>query len=317
MIKSFQKLVLVAALAGISALSIAGCSVKASGGDGDPGAQPGGLAAEPFGHKIEGPVVEGLWASECLFDSYKTKYKLQSIQFTGQSIKRDASLYNDAKCTEVFKKVESVGNFRWVSQTSYGGFLMDYRLDAGNGGTVITGEELLIEGDTMYLSDYHMGFGSIDKNYPMRKAGTTAGSEPSPKPKPAPPTPEPEKCADFRGVFFQNGYFTSIDQRECNELIWQPLYSDMTPKGSAEVYLMDGKPHSSSNGQQMTSYYKDRGFYLNFRESGNEISLEFKIVPANSTTCGVYTVNKPSLLRNGKINGVESSSYCRTWEKVK
>jgi hypothetical protein len=311
--RRFRDCVLVMGLVGLAA-----CSAKVSGGGGDvvPQSSP-----EVFQHKIAGPDVEGTWASACLFDSYKTKYKQMSIQFIGQSIKRSASLFDDEQCAQVFKKIEDVGTFRWVSPTSYGGFLMDYRLEAGNGVIGITGEELLLEGDVMYLSDFRMGFGSIDRTYPMKKGGAAGSATPAPQPKPAPgpnpaPTPAPVQCADFRGTFFQGGYYSAIDQKECKELAWQALYTDLSPNGQPTVYNMDGQPHVVG-GKTIKSYFKESSFFIEFRENSDEIAIEFKMMSPNATTCEGYSTGRPTLMRKGKINGVNSSSYCRIWEKIK
>ena len=108
----------------------------------------------------------------------------------------------------------------------------------------------------MYLSDFYNGFGMMSKEFPMQKQGDLAPA-PTPNPQPGPnPNPNPQKCANFRGTFYAEGYYTAIDQNECNELIWQPLDNASNPLGSPDVYLMDGVEHQMGS-DLVISYYKD------------------------------------------------------------
>ncbi len=173
----------------LSTLLMSACSAKVSGGD-----APSVPPVAPFGNKITGPVVEGSWSSQCVM--WFNSYHQRKMTFTGQQIFRVDNDYSDKDCTQLTNKDEVRGVFRWVDKTSYGGYSMDYRLDIGQGVTQITGEELLIENNLMYLSGFQVGFGSIDKALPMSKDGAA----PAPGKPSADPTPEQADPAKISGV---------------------------------------------------------------------------------------------------------------------
>ena len=175
--RSLVKLFLGTAI--LSNFCLGACSAKVSGASDS--VPP--LHSESFDNKIAGPSVEGLWSSACLPDY--DQFRQIKVTFQGQNISRISNEYSDSACTQIKHKSELKGLFRWTEKTAYGGFALDYRFDLGGGVTQITGEEILIENATLYLSDFKIGFASIDKTFPLVKDGT-----PNPLPNPTPgPTP--------------------------------------------------------------------------------------------------------------------------------
>lgn len=149
----------------LSTVLLSACSAKIEGGSGD--AQPA-ATEEPFTHKIKGPDVEGQWSSDCVKER-EDQYRQRKASFKENNILRSDIIYYDSSCTAIKQKYVTVGTYRWANVTNYGGYVVDYRFDLGNGVTQITGEEILIQGNLMYLSGFSVGYGNIDKTLPMAK----------------------------------------------------------------------------------------------------------------------------------------------------
>jgi hypothetical protein len=298
-----------------AALILSACSAKIDGGSNSlPTVQA------PFAHKITGPDVEGAWTSECRIDSISNKYKVFSAEFSAQNVKRSANLFSDNKCTQIYERNEDTGLFRWVDKTNYSGFQVDYKFDLGNGVTANTKEEILVEKDLMYLSDFRIGFGIIDKSFPMKRRNSSNAppSAPAPSPTPTPAPPTRKECADFTGVFSSRNYNTSITQNACLELKWQSLGSDLYPIGSPTIYVMDRVPYQSGD-RWLKSYYEGEAFFIEVQKPGQStIILKFQIERLTQT-CGesFNGVAKKVLVRKGFVNNVEDANYCTYWEQIR
>lgn len=291
-------------------VAFSACSAKTDGGGG-----AGPVPVEPFDNKITGPSVEGVWTSVCLLDSFEKKYKTKSAEFRGNTIKRTANLYEDRLCQKLSTKNELSGVFRWSDRTSYGGYVVDYKLDLGNGWTSATREEILVDDGTMYSSDFAVGFGTIDKDFPMKKAGEV----PSPEPNPA-PNPSPDLCSNFKGIFVSNGQYASMDQLNCEKLIWQPVlsYDNSSPDGSPSVFIMDGIYHDVGD-SSVKAYFQETSFILDVMPStGENYLMNFKILKTRSA-CGISFPQGEKTILLSKVYkaGHEDVNNCRHWEKVK
>jgi hypothetical protein len=299
-------IIILLAMGGLSA-----CSVETDGSGGG-GATPEAPKVA-FPHQVQGPVVEGTWTSACIYDSLESAYKIKRAEFKGQNIVRTTNLYADSTCTQLSKKDEVFGLFRWAKETGYGGFQVDYKLDLGGGRTSNSKEEILIENELMYLSDFRVGFGRIDKTFPM-KSSTVANPNPNPKPTPTPPG---RACPDFTGVFVNTKSYAALSQNQCAELSWQALNSDLSPYGNPEIYVMDKVARPMGNAY-ITSFYQGTSFVLEVQQSGRaKTVLNFSIEKV-SEACGMrFGGIKTILLRKGYINNTEASDYCAVWEKIK
>lgn len=275
---------------------LAACSAKVEGDAASPAP-----IKEAFENKIKGPDVEGVWTSTCLYDSFEGAYKVMRAEFKGATLQRSSNLYSDNGCKQISKKVEVKGIFRWAQTTTYGGFQVDYKLDLGNGWTSNTKEEVFVDKDVMYLSEYRVGFGFIDKSFPMKRSTST---------------PSEKACSDFTGVYFSNGYM-AISQKQCAELYWQELNSDLTPAKTPDVFVTDKVPRQSGN-SFMASYFAGSSFILEIQKSGRSTTvLKFKIESVDQA-CGIHLGGvKTILLRKGYVNNVEDVDYCSYWEKLK
>lgn len=294
------------AMGGLSA-----CSVEMDGGSGKN--TPANKPSAAFPHQIDGPVVEGVWTSACIYESFDSAYKIKRAEFKEQNIVRSANQYSDSSCTKLSKKDEVLGLFRWAKETGYGGFQVDYKLDLGGGWTSNSKEEILIENGLMHLSDFRVGFGRIDKSFPMK---LVSSGTPSPNPAPT-PTPPGKACADFTGVFANSRSYASLSQNQCAELSWQALNSDLTPYGSPDVYIMDKVSRPAGN-SYIASYYQGASFILEVQQPGRaKMVLNFSIEKV-SEACGMrFGGIKTVLLRKGYINNTEASDYCAIWEKIR
>lgn len=292
--------------------SLVGCSASIDGGGGSPGT-PSGADAN-FPHKVTGPDVEGIWTSSCLYDSFQSAYKIMRAEFKGSTVTRSSNTYSDAACTKSVKINESKGIFRWSEATAYGGYKIDYKFDLGNGWTSNTYEEVLLENGNLYLSEFRIGFGTIDKNFPMKKAGDTPAKPKPGTPAPAPaPAPPATSCANVSGNYY-NRSFLNISQKECRELTWQPIDASMRPTGEPEVYVMDAV-FRYIDSEQVKAYYEKTGFNIEVVKPAGTLRLEFRPVEVIEA-CGMGFSGKTKvLLRNGFINNNSDPSYCRFWIK--
>jgi hypothetical protein len=148
-------------------MSLAACSVKKDVSEDLPDIPQN--KTETFDHLVQGPNLDGTWSSDCVYDSSDRNYNLKQIRFEGQKVTRLHGTYQDRACQTEIKVYEANGKFRYKAATSYGGFEVDYRFDLGGGATQITKEELLLEGENLYLSDFTVGFGVISKDMPLKK----------------------------------------------------------------------------------------------------------------------------------------------------
>ena len=164
---SFESIRSFASLAfATSAIATAMCTTACSVGAGDGGNPLPAVPHESFDNKVAGPALEGSWSSACKAD-FGTQFRQLKINFTGQKVIRSDNAYNDPNCLQLAYKSEQRGVYRYAANTPYNGFAVDYQFNIGNGVTQITGEELLLENNQLYLSQFKNGFGSIDKSYPM------------------------------------------------------------------------------------------------------------------------------------------------------
>ena len=147
-----------------SALSVAACSPTFNS---DPAPTPSPSA--DFQDLIQGPNLEGEWQSACSYVSSEDAYHLKSLSIKGKDVVRVDSIFTESSCRIFLKKLEDKGKFRWVKTTTYGGYQVEYRFSLGLGSYSIGKEELLVEGNQLYLSDFHVGFGSIDKSVALVK----------------------------------------------------------------------------------------------------------------------------------------------------
>lgn len=153
-VQMFKQLVLL-----VSFLGLAACSAKVEGIPDAP----------PAPKQKPGPNVQGKWSTGCVYDANFAEYRLRELTFKGSSVVRKDNLYTDSTCVTLAKQEEAHGKFSWGDKTSYGGYQIDYRFDLGNGWWQMTHEELLLENDVMYISDFYSGWGSISKDFPMVK----------------------------------------------------------------------------------------------------------------------------------------------------
>lgn len=152
------KMILTAVLA---TLLNTACSVKTE--DRTPALRP-----DPeFKHQVEGFAVEGSWSSGC--NPEFNRYRQKKMSFSGQNFQRSDNLYFDYKCTQIDFKDESKGLFRWLSQTGYGGFLAEYKIDF-KGLSYYMNEEILLENGKLYIGGIdNTDDPNIEKLYPMKK----------------------------------------------------------------------------------------------------------------------------------------------------
>lgn len=143
---------------------LAGCSASIDGDASGRQTKPGG-----FEDLAQGPDISGYWKSECVLDKYNDAYRQRSLKVDLRQVVRTDNVYNDKDCTVLQKKTEYKGAFRWLKQTTYGGYQLEYKFDLGGGWTTSLKEEILVEENSLHLSNFLLGYDSIDKTMPLVK----------------------------------------------------------------------------------------------------------------------------------------------------
>lgn len=269
-----------------------GCSVEAE----SPFAK---VQPEKFEDKVTGPDVEGTWASLCTYDEgsqYNDKdsqYRVRKIVFDKNKVVRIDNTYFDKECRKIKTTSELKGVYRWGNVTSYGGYLVDYRFDLGNGITSITAEEVLIEKGVMYLSDFYIGFGSIDKSLPLFHENE--GENPSqPEPDEDPTNVVGVKAyswADAHYAFCNvQGFAVFIDFKNQNLSVVDQGTADITSR------VCNTKNKFKSMGSMAFSLNRSGKFMMTFddgyiEDNGSGLSDTWAVLYGNSGMC-TYLKNK-------------------------
>lgn len=277
---------------------LAACNIKSKVGDQPPPTKD----KFPGKPRVQGPVVEGAWSSNCVVDYYQSKK--WSLSFAGDTFTRTQEIFNDQYCkTSKEKKIES-GSYIFSHTFPDGSFEINYAIDLGSGWTSYVDEKILFENNILYISNYVSGEAApIVRNMPMMKDLT------SPPPAPVPVTPT---CQNYSGQYQINAELFKIEQKDCKEINWSYLPTYFNPEGRTIIYKMDGVERIY-DGKSRIASFKDGHFKLEYQES-NHLIIEvwsFQKVPCN--------LSNPSgeefLTRDVWIDGKESSDHCAFYSK--
>ncbi len=282
----------------LSALLMSACSHSASD-------VPDLFPKEAFNNKVVGPAVEGSWSSQCNPD-FGTQFRQLKASFQGQTVTRTDNQYADKDCTQITNKSEMKGVFRWADKTSYGGFVIDYHFDLGGGVTQIISEEILIENSQLYLSRFAIGFGSMDKSFPMTKDGAA-------NPTPAPADQNPVSVEGVRATSWKDakyaycnaqgyGFFLDFQNQDLSQVQEGTVTLQSHTCGSTHAL---GSPSTSHFVLSRTAPFKmtlDDGY---LQDNGKGVVDTWAVIAGNSGIC--------TFLQNKGIKEVFNASY-GMWE---
>jgi hypothetical protein len=128
-----------------------GCSAKVGGGD--PVGALGELLPQPdtFSHLVDGPVVDGVWRSDCVSNPRGDGYMSVRLTITGQDVARDTQIYVDSQCTKLDKNTSEIGKFRYKALNSAGNLEVEYHFNMELG-TYTQYEVFALDGETLWIS---------------------------------------------------------------------------------------------------------------------------------------------------------------------
>jgi len=130
------------------ALALSACNVKLKGD---------GSSPPPADKGIPGPDLTGTWLSNCNPDSMTNGYKMLEVTYRNNSVSRKSRSYADVNCTRMSNEKAEDGTFKFISASPDGSFTVEYRFPIGNGVHALPKEKVLLEGTTLWISDYVIG----------------------------------------------------------------------------------------------------------------------------------------------------------------
>jgi preprotein translocase subunit Sec61beta len=142
----------IAVCAVVMAISFTACAPKA-----DDAAKLTGVTAPPaaaFDNKVSGPSLNGEWLSACVADKWASDYMTFDMAIDGQKVNRIEAHYADSACaTPQTSKVTRSGLVRYTDHyTGNDMYEVEYKFSMTNG-SYYTGENVLLNGDVLMISD--------------------------------------------------------------------------------------------------------------------------------------------------------------------
>lgn len=140
--KSINTLILLMAGALLSA-----CTAEIKGaGDGIVGAQD---------TAIEGPALEGTWATRCIESQWGANAGRRKVQvsFTGENFEYQEQSFSDNTCSRLDKKETLRGVYRFKKQNSAGAHQIEYRIPINANAVAIRVQLLQLDGESLKASE--------------------------------------------------------------------------------------------------------------------------------------------------------------------
>jgi hypothetical protein len=144
-------------LAAVVALSA--CNIKLKGKD-----EPKGPPPE---EKVEGPNIEGQWLSACESNFREGGYRVLDVTYGPATASRKSHLYHDIQCQQLSKTEVKEGTYKYTAANKDGSYTVEYRIPIGNGWFSLPKENILLENNTLFISDFVIGDG-INKSLMVR-----------------------------------------------------------------------------------------------------------------------------------------------------
>ena len=151
--KSFVQLSLVA----IALVSMVACKASVSSNGGGGAVVP----VDTFDNKVSGPVLNGLWQSQCVTNKWGEGYVTFAIAIKDQNIVRGVNNYSDPACTTQTGQTMQNGVFRFLAQYGADIYEVEYKFETPNGFAIVPGDNIMRQGDKLWISDHYIGDGMV------------------------------------------------------------------------------------------------------------------------------------------------------------
>ena len=145
---------------------VAGCKASVDGGSGNPSP-----VVNPLEDKVAGPNIEGSWQSSCRENYGANQYEITSMTIVGQSVERKVAAYTDTGCSISTTVKNWKGAFHYVAKYGADVFEVEYLINLGNGATQFTGENIKLDQNKLWISEYYIGE-SVTPTLPLTKITT-------------------------------------------------------------------------------------------------------------------------------------------------
>lgn len=151
---------------------LASCSAKVEGGDA-PAAPYDIFGSKP---RVDGPAVQGKWESLCVADFSRSQK--WTLTFESNGFSRVQETFEGQNCEKSKVKTTYSGLFIFSKQYTDGSYEINYAVSLGAGVTQFLDEKLLLEDDTLYISDMIPGeLAAVIRSVPMRTPSSPEGLE--------------------------------------------------------------------------------------------------------------------------------------------
>lgn len=118
---------------------------------------------------IPGPNIQGQWISDCEPSGSGSGYRVLDVTYGAEDVSRKAHSYHDNQCQHLAKTDVQAGTYKFIESHRDGSYTMEYRIPVGNGWSALPKEKVLLENDTLYLSDFVIGDISKSIMIPLKK----------------------------------------------------------------------------------------------------------------------------------------------------
>jgi hypothetical protein len=132
-------------------VTLSGCSVKMNGGGGSP-AKPQEVQEL---QELQGPDISGTWESGCEVDDSGSKQLV--VTYVNKKIARRSLMFSDRYCSSLKYDIVESGSWRYAEAHKDGSFTVEYVVATGNNQPAFAREKVLLDGDTLFVSDYVVG----------------------------------------------------------------------------------------------------------------------------------------------------------------
>lgn len=126
----------------------------------DSSASPNPPQGKAFTHLVQGPDLNGTWASGCEPDRWSNDYVIFTLTVNDPDISRKEVKYADPNCRTQTSELDRVGKFRYKAAYASGIYEVEYRFNIANG-YYESGDNISLVQNRLWISDRSIGDGVI------------------------------------------------------------------------------------------------------------------------------------------------------------
>lgn len=143
-------------------MGLAACTPKVSvdGGPGPDLLKPPGGAADTA-DKVQGPALDGEWASACVPLTFINQgrsveaWGTIKLAIAGKSVTRKTEYFQDSKCQASVSTKEQKGTFHYLEKTEPDVYQVEYKFDMGNGVSAMPQEGVRLVNNLLFIGNFN------------------------------------------------------------------------------------------------------------------------------------------------------------------